>query len=56
MGRSPAPVDASEQGTSRGKEWGMTEDRWRCGWGAVLAAVTLFAILLLSVPAGPGTG
>ena len=34
----------------------MTEDRRRCGWGAVLAAVTLFATLLLSMPAGPGTG
>jgi hypothetical protein len=33
----------------------MTEDRGRCGWGAVLAAVTLFATLLLSLPAGPGT-
>jgi hypothetical protein len=34
----------------------MLEDRRRCGWGAVLAAVTLFAILLLTVPAGPGAG
>ncbi len=32
----------------------MTEDRRRCGWGAVLAAVTLFATVLLTVPAGPG--
>jgi hypothetical protein len=32
----------------------MTEDRRRCGWGAVLAAVTLFATLLLTVPPGPG--
>ncbi len=31
----------------------MTEDRRRCGWGAVLAAVTLFVTLLLTVPAGP---
>jgi hypothetical protein len=31
----------------------MIEDRRRCGWGAVLAAVTLFAALL-TVPAGPG--
>jgi hypothetical protein len=34
----------------------MTEDRRLCGWGAVLAALTLFAILLLAVPAGPGPG
>ena len=33
----------------------MVEDRRRCGWGAVLAAVTLFATLLLTVPAGPAT-
>jgi hypothetical protein len=32
----------------------MVEDRRRCGWGAVLAAVTLFATLVLTVPAGPG--
>ena len=32
----------------------MTEDRRRCGWGVVLAAVTLFAALVLTVPAGPG--
>jgi hypothetical protein len=34
----------------------MTEDRRRCGWGAVLAAVTLFATLLLTVPPGTGVG
>ena len=33
----------------------MVEDRKRCGWGVVLAAVTLFATLLLTVPAGPAT-
>jgi subtilisin family serine protease len=33
----------------------VVEDRKRCGWGAVLAAVTLFATLLLTVPAGPAT-
>ena len=32
----------------------MTQDRRRCGWGAVLAAVALFATLVLTVPAGPG--
>ena len=32
----------------------MVEERKRCGWGAVLAAVTLFATLVLTVPAGPG--
>jgi hypothetical protein len=32
----------------------MTEDRWRCGWGTVLAAVALFATLVLTVPGGPG--
>jgi len=47
MHRNKEPV---EKGVS------MTEDRRRCGWGAVLAAVTLFATLLLTVPAGPGTG
>jgi hypothetical protein len=34
----------------------MAQDRRRCGWGAVLAAVTLFATLVLTVPAGPGLG
>jgi hypothetical protein len=34
----------------------MLEDRRRCGWGTVLAAVTLFATLVLTVPAGPGPG
>jgi serine protease AprX len=33
----------------------VVEDRRRCGWGAVLAALTLFATLLLTVPAGPAT-
>jgi serine protease AprX len=33
----------------------VVEDRKRCGWGVVLAAVTLFATLLLTVPAGPAT-
>jgi hypothetical protein len=32
----------------------MTEDRGRCGWGVVLAAVILFAALVLTVPTGPG--
>ena len=32
----------------------MTKDRRRCGWGAVLAALTLFAAVVLTVPAGPG--
>ena len=32
----------------------VLEDRRRCGWGAVLAALTLFATLVLSVPSGPG--
>jgi hypothetical protein len=32
----------------------MTEERRRCGWGAVLAAVTLFVALVLTIPAGPG--
>jgi hypothetical protein len=36
------------------EERGMMVDRRRCGWGAVLAAVTLFATLVLTVPAGPG--
>ena len=31
----------------------MVEDRRKCGWGAVLAAVTLFATLLLTLPSGP---
>ena len=34
----------------------MLEDRWRCGWGVVLAAVTLFATVVLTAPAGPGLG
>jgi hypothetical protein len=34
----------------------MLEDRRRCGWGVVLAAVTLFATLVLTVPSGPGLG
>jgi len=34
----------------------MLEDRRRCGWGAVVAAVTLFATLVLIVPTGPGLG
>jgi hypothetical protein len=33
----------------------VLEDRKRCGWGTVLAAVTLFATLLLTVPARPAT-
>jgi hypothetical protein len=32
----------------------MTEDRRRCGWGTVLAAVTLFLAVVLTVPAAPG--
>jgi hypothetical protein len=40
--------------TTGEKEAAMTEDRRRCGWGAVLAAVTLFAALVLTLPAGPG--
>jgi Subtilase family len=31
----------------------VLEDHRRCGWGTVLAAVTLFATLLLAVPATP---
>jgi len=31
----------------------VVNERRRCGWGVVLAAVTLFATLLLTVPAGP---
>jgi hypothetical protein len=55
MGRFRASVDASEQRHTTGEEEAtMTEDRGRCGWGAVLAAVTLFAALVLTVPAGPG--
>jgi hypothetical protein len=54
MGRFGASVDASEQGTTVEEEAGMTEDRRRCGWAAVLAAVTLFAAVVLTVPAGPG--
>jgi hypothetical protein len=38
------------------EEGRMLEDRRRCGWGAVLAAVTLFATLVLTVPPGPGVG
>ena len=34
----------------------MLEDRRRCGWGAVLAAVTLFATLVLTVPPGAALG
>ena len=38
----------------------MLEDRGRCGWGTVMAAVTLFAAVLLVGPsagnAGPGPG
>jgi hypothetical protein len=33
----------------------VVDERKRCGWGAVLAAVTLFATLLLTVPAEPAT-
>jgi hypothetical protein len=40
--------------TTGKEEATMTEDRRRCGWGVVLAAVTLFAALVLTVPAGPG--
>jgi len=46
MHRSKGPTDEEEAP--------MTEDRRRCGWGAVLAAVTLFAALVLTVPTGPG--
>jgi hypothetical protein len=28
----------------------VVDERKRCGWGAVLAAVTLFATVLLTVP------
>jgi hypothetical protein len=38
------------------EEGSMLEDRRRCGWGAVLAAVTLFATLVLTVPPGPALG
>ena len=31
----------------------VLEDRKRCGWSAVVAAVTLFATLLLAVPGPP---
>jgi hypothetical protein len=44
----------SEQEAIRRGETPMTQDRRRCGWGAVLAAVTLFATLVLTVPPGPG--
>jgi len=54
MGRVHAWVDAPEQGTTGEEEAPMTEDRRRCGWGVVLAAVTLFAALVMTVPAGPG--
>ena len=33
----------------------MVEDRRRCGWGTVLAAVALCATVLLAVPAAPAT-
>jgi hypothetical protein len=33
----------------------VVEHRRRCGWGTVLAAVALFATVLLTVPAGPAT-
>jgi hypothetical protein len=33
----------------------VVEERKRCGWGAVLAAVALFAILLVTVPDTPAT-
>jgi hypothetical protein len=62
MGRPGAAVDAPEQEQSAAAaethpEGGsMLEDRRRCGWGTVLAAVTLFATLVLTVPAGPGPG
>ena len=45
----------NRRGASRG-DLIVVEDRRRCGWGAVLAAVTLFATLVLTVPAGPGLG
>ncbi len=46
-----------QSGAAAGTEEAIVvEDRKRCGWGAVLAAVTLFATLLLTVPAGPGGG
>ena len=56
IGRARARVDASEQRETTGdeEEAPMTEDHRRCGWGAVLAALTLFAAVLLTVPAGPG--
>jgi hypothetical protein len=31
----------------------VVEDRKRCGWGAVVAALALFTTLLLAVPATP---
>jgi hypothetical protein len=61
MGRSRAPADAPDKEAVRSRrgapeeEQRMVEDRRRCGWGAVLA-VTLFATLVLTVPAGPGLG
>jgi hypothetical protein len=61
MRRSGPAVDAPTRkqhsaaaaGGSRGDPIVVNERR-RCGWGAVLAAVTLFATLLLTVPTGPG--
>jgi hypothetical protein len=44
----------SKETTGDEEEAPMTEDRRRCGWGAVLAALTLFAAVVLTVPAGPG--
>ncbi len=60
MGRFGSGVDAPTRkqqsaaaaGASRGDPI-VVDERKRCGWGAVLAAVTLFVTLLVTVPAGP---
>jgi hypothetical protein len=60
MGRSRSVVDAptrkQESAAAAVAPRGdpiVVNERKRCGWGAVLAAVTLFATVLLTVPAGP---
>ena len=54
MHRNKEAVGAGAAAPHSKEDASMTEDRRRCGWGAVLAAVTLFATLLLTVPPGPG--
>ena len=54
MHRNTKQSAAAAQTHSEGGS--MLEDRRRCGWGTVLAAVTLFATLVLTVPAGPPLG